>query len=401
SLLCTMPADVSAALAEAKALVAALEAHDGSQSEHFKLLKQVDKVRASIEQPYDIGLRWLENMSTAAALYVLLRIHAFQKIPTEGSISAEQLAKESNVDVSVITRAMRILVANGIGAETGPDEYTSNALAQVFQPLALGSFICVCVDFMKTWGALPDYVKSHAPEDLYDIKKSPFAFAAGHEGKTYYQVLDIDPEQRNWWNHTLQNMESNFPILDMFPFPSLKEQVEADPERPFIVDVGGGRGQALRAIKDHCGGSFGAKLILQDLPIVLDTLKPEDIPDIEAMPYDIFTPQPVKNAHVYFMRRLLHDFYNPVCVDILKNTASAMGPDSRLIVSDMLVPERVEVGGAMDLYWLDFSLLTISGKERTMNEFKDIFAQAGLELVKVYESAVGRTIMLETRLKRD
>lgn len=101
------------------------------------------------------------------------------------------------------------------------------------------------------------------------------------------------------------------------------------------------------------------------------------------------------------MRRLLHDFYNPVCVDILKNTASAMGPDSRLIVSDMLVPERVEVGGAMDLYWLDFSLLTISGKERTMNEFKDIFAQAGLELVKVYESAVGRTIMLETRLKRD
>jgi len=101
------------------------------------------------------------------------------------------------------------------------------------------------------------------------------------------------------------------------------------------------------------------------------------------------------------MRRLLHDFYNPVSIEILKNTASAMGPDSRLIVSDMLVPERVEVGGAIDLYWLDFSLLCISGKERTMAEFRRIFDEAGLELVKVYESAVGRTIMLETRLKRD
>jgi len=36
-----------------------------------------------------------------------------------------------------------------------------------------------------------------------------------------------------------------------------------------------------------------------------------------------------------------------------------------------------------------------------MAEFKRIFDEAGLELVKVYESAVGRTIMLETRLKRD
>jgi len=100
------------------------------------------------------------------------------------------------------------------------------------------------------------------------------------------------------------------------------------------------------------------------------------------------------------MRRLLHDFYNPVCVEILKNTALAMGPDSRLIVCDMLVPEMVEVNGPRELYWLDLNLMTMSGKEKTLKEFNEIFDAAGLELVKVYPSGIGRTVQLETRLKR-
>lgn len=100
------------------------------------------------------------------------------------------------------------------------------------------------------------------------------------------------------------------------------------------------------------------------------------------------------------MRRLLHDFYIPVCLDILKNVVPAMGPDSRLIICDMLVPERVEIGGPMELYWLDFSLMTISGREKTLKEFNDMFEEVGLELVKVYPSAIGKTAMLETRLKK-
>lgn len=439
-----MAPDVSAALAEAKALVASLESFDGSAAEHLDLLKQTDRVRSALEEPYDTATRWLENMSTAGALYVLVRIGAIGKIGSSPSgISAATLAKGCNADVSIITRAMRILVANGIGVEVGLDEYAPNNLCQMFQPLSLGSFVCVCVDFMRSWGALPDYVKTHEPHDLYDLKKSPFAFMAGHEGKTYYDVVGLDPQQRNLWNLTLQNMEKNFPIVDMFDFRTMREPVEREPDRPFIVDVGGGRGQALLAIREHCGGTFGGRLVLQDLPIVIDSLKEQQLGGIEPMKYDIFTPQPVKStflsfpfacisvlyspnphrhtpdavrhvpyrikrrtltrccadAHIYFMRRLLHDFYDPVCVTILRNTALAMGPTSRLLVCDMLVPDRVEVGGPMDLYWLDFSLLTVSGKERKMDEFKGVFEEAGLEVVGVYPSRIGRTVVVEGRLK--
>lgn len=86
------------------------------------------------------------------------------------------------------------------------------------------------------------------------------------------------------------------PILGMFPFASLKEQVEKEPERPFIVDVGSGKGQAMLAIETECPNFFGASVILQDLPIVINTLKAEDLPGITPTIHDIFTPQPVKST---------------------------------------------------------------------------------------------------------
>lgn len=105
----------------------------------------------------------------------------------------------------------------------------------------------------------------------------------------------MDPERRDLWNITLQNMAKNFPILGMFSFEKMKEQVMKSPERPYIVDVGGGRGQALLTIQEHCGDAFGGRLILQDLCTVIDTLRPDDLRGIEPMVYDIFTEQPVKS----------------------------------------------------------------------------------------------------------
>lgn len=99
------------------------------------------------------------------------------------------------------------------------------------------------------------------------------------------------------------------------------------------------------------------------------------------------------------MRRLLHDFYNPVVKEILKSTVSAMGPDSRLVVCDMIVPDLTKPGDDQVLYWLDLSLMCISGQERKLQTFKEIFDEVGLELVKVYPSGMGHTASLETKLK--
>lgn len=292
------------ALQEAEKLVTTLKELEAkgtpSPSEHQALLKTLDNVRTAIEEPYDIITRWLEAMAATSALFLLIQTGSLQRLPADGSsISAIELAKAANVDLSAITRAFRVILVNGIATETAPDEYAHNLLSRVLQPEALGAFFLICMDTQKAWIELPEYFKKHQPEELYDMKKSPFAFAFGKEGLTYYEVLNEDVAKRNIWKNTLQQMEANMPILGMFPFATLKDQVEKELERPFIVDVGGGKGQAMLAIESECPKFFGGKVILQDLPIVIDSLKSEDLPGIEPTAHDIFTPQPVKSKSIH------------------------------------------------------------------------------------------------------
>lgn len=55
------------------------------------------------------------------------------------------------------------------------------------------------------------------------------------------------------------------------------------------------------------------------------------------------------------MCRVLHDFYIPVCKELLKNVASAMGHSSRFIIADKIIPEQVEMGTEVTPYWMDFN----------------------------------------------
>lgn len=79
-----------------------------------------------MEGPYEMATRWLENMTCGAAMNLLIRISAFEKIPPDGNIIALVLALTCNVDVSIIIRAMRVLVVSGIFQEIGYDEYVYN-----------------------------------------------------------------------------------------------------------------------------------------------------------------------------------------------------------------------------------------------------------------------------------
>lgn len=110
-------------------------------------------------------------------------------------------------------------------------------------------------------------------------------------------------------------------------------------------------------------------LILQDRPYVLDEVAEGDIPGVTKMAHDFFTPQPVKNAQMYYIRRVMHDWQDADAVRILENVVPAMAPDSRVIVSDMALPEPVTERDAGAI-WLDIMMLVIGGKERTVRDWE-------------------------------
>lgn len=397
----------SRALTEARKLVAQLEAYDDTPGSRIAALKQTDRVRTALQEPIDVTRHMVEQLSLAGALHTILGIGAYHDTPDKNqgaSITAKQLAAQTNVADTVVQRVYRVAISHGVFTETAPDTYRHNDLSRtLLDPQALGAVHTINMEFARSWCHLPEYLKSHAPNDILDLNKSVAAHAhgQGHLGKSYYALIedDPDPARRESWDAGLKTYDELMPIDGIFPFASLKEEVEKDPERPFLVDVGSGRGQSCFTIQREIGDAFEAKFILQDLPGVISLLKPEDYPGMELMVHDAFTPQPIKNARIYFLRRLLHDFYPPDCIKIVKNTVSAMGPDSRLLICDMLVPDIVDVYENLDLYWLDLGLLCVGGHEKTMIQMNEILDAAGLEAVKVHPSPFGKTMMLEARLK--
>lgn len=59
---------------------------------------------------------------------------------------------------------------------------------------------------------------------------------------------------------------------------------------------------------------------------------------IDFQEHDFFLPQPVKDADVYLLRMILHDWAEEDAVKILKPLVEVMKEDSRIIIMDMVLP---------------------------------------------------------------
>lgn len=53
--------------------------------------------------------------------------------------------------------------------------------------------------------------------------------------------------------------------------------------------------------------------------------------------HDFFTPNPVTNARVFFLRFILHDWPDATCIQILKNLRVSAAPDTELIINECLI----------------------------------------------------------------
>ena len=174
-------------------------------------------------------------------------------------------------------------------------------------------------------------------------------------------------------------------------------QVESDAD-PVLVDIGGGLGHGLVALKEKLPNLRG-KLILQDLPIVIDDVK--SLPTgCEVMAYDFFRPQPVKGAKAYFLRFVLHDWPDKQAKEILGNVRAAMNEDSVLLINESTMPEsNVSLWSAQ----IDLSMMAMfSALDRTPTQFRELLNSSGFELVKIWMPKVavpGSGALFEAVLK--
>jgi hypothetical protein len=71
------------------------------------------------------------------------------------------------------------------------------------------------------------------------------------------------------------------------------------------------------------------------------------------------------DAHIYHLRRILHNWQEDECRKILKNIADAMAWDSFLLIGEMIIPEKAGVNKYV--YMMDICMLIMYVQISTLN----------------------------------
>jgi 6-hydroxytryprostatin B O-methyltransferase len=114
-----------------------------------------------------------------------------------------------------------------------------------------------------------------------------------------------------------------------------------------VVDVGGSAGHCSDAIAEIAPE---LRFVAQDLEKVVEAAKEErknenkENPRISFKAHDFFTPQPIQNADVYLLRFICHDYSDKYAAKILASITPAMGPNSRIVVVESIVPPAGSLG---------------------------------------------------------
>lgn len=160
----------------------------------------------------------------------------------------------------------------------------------------------------------------------------------------------------------------------------------ASGEKPVVlIDVGGSDGYILKQCHlAHPRMAQTGRLILQDLPGQIDSLDKASLIPIEAMPYDLFTPQPVREARAYYLKMVLHDWPDEQCKEMLVNLRSAMKPGySKILINDIVIPETgagwFEVAVDLVMMWIH------SAQERRERAWRSMIESVeGLKVTKIW-----------------
>jgi ubiquinone/menaquinone biosynthesis C-methylase UbiE len=150
-----------------------------------------------------------------------------------------------------------------------------------------------------------------------------------------------------------------------------------------LVDVGGGHGILLGAILRSAPDLHA---VLVDQPAVVEEARrrliAEGVADrCQLVPGDFFAEVPA-GADAYVLSRVLHDWTDDDARRVLTACRAAMGPGSRLLIVEAILPE-----GAADqpaVIRMDLHMLVLLGaRERTEAEFRRLLARAGFEVRRV------------------
>ncbi|KAK4164690.1 S-adenosyl-L-methionine-dependent methyltransferase [Cladorrhinum sp. PSN259] len=363
----------------------------------------------SDQTPHYHGL----NMAELVAIRTFIKLKILDAIPPTGAISLSDLSEVTGAQESLIERMARILVQTGFLSQPSPSvlsySHTKFSLSYLLDtPTSPGYlFLAMYDQWFKHVHNFDDYLEARgqlsSAREPDDPVRNPFTHYHGKDGTPVWEIMASNPEKLEQFQRGMSGIDVAIPVTGHFDFDALKNSEEENARGVVeLVDVGGGHGEVLKQILERHKALSAGSVVLQERADIARLAKGPGsvLPEgVSVQEHDFMTVQPVKGAKAYFTRMILHDYSDEVATQILKNLVPAMSHDSRVLVCEMVLPQRVDETSFAAAV-LDQAVMAMGGKERTEEGFRKVFEAAGLELVKVWRAPGVPGGCVEGRLKR-
>jgi hypothetical protein len=293
-----------------------------------------------------------------------------------GPKSVDELASATGTKPELLYRLLRALASIGIFSEKDGKQFLLTPLAEPLRSDVPGSQQSLALmmgdDQYRAWGNLADTVQTgdNAYEKIF--------------GKPIFDHLAEQPEKARIFDDAMTGIHGRETgaMLDAYDFAGIN----------VIADIGGGKGSKITAILQKHAEMQG---ILFDLKHVVERTRP----NIEAagldnrcqlVSGDFFQSIP-GGADAYIMRHIIHDWDDEKSHTILKNCHTVMSPGHKLLLVESVIP----VGNAPYMgKFLDLTMMLIpGGKERTEDEYREVYDRAGFDLVRVVPTSAEVSII--------
>jgi hypothetical protein len=266
---------------------------------------------------------------------------------------------------------MRALISEGIFKRRRDGRFALNALGETLRsdaPMSMAGMARMVghPHYREHWSGLADAVRTGE------------AYPPKLRGMGSWEWLETQPEFAAIFNDAMTSV-SEFAVApmvaayDFTPFPT-------------IVDVGGGHGRLLSAI---VAATPGVRGVLYDLPQVVEgapeLLTKHGVAERVRVEAGSFFDAVPTGGDAYVLKNIIHDWPDAESLAILRNIRTAAEPGATLLLVEFVIPDhdRGFIGK-----WADMEMLVqLAARERTADEYRKLYEQAGFELTRVVPTA--------------
>lgn len=338
-----------------------------------RLIQAVERVRAGLARmhrasaPGNIALLELATGAwTTQVLYVAAKLGVADRLAARPA-RAQDIAAQVGADPDALHRLMRALTSRGVLRQRRDGRFTLTPVGEALRTDSDDSLRDMVLFIghparWADWGSLQYSVETGLPA------------AEKLRGMPFFDYLATDPEFATVFNNAMTAASglSNDVALQAYDFTDAR----------LVVDVGGGHGAVLTTILRSAPKADG---ILYDLPDVVAgagaLLDAAGLSHRCTVLGGSFMESVPAGGDVYVMKNIIHDWSDAESLKILRNIRTAIADGGRLILLEMVLPERASsfIGHMLDLEML----LMVSGKERTRAEYEHLLRQSGFRLTRV------------------